>query len=236
MEIPGPVHDPLHVELPEPPADHADLVSVALEASLDQDERCTLHDFLVPVDELARDHDVDESMLVLEKQEDRPVRRLRTLADSHQAANDDPTAAPVHRLQIPAVQRSPCAEPLADRLHRVTMNARADRGVVEEDELRGIESRRLVGSMVGRGEREGIADRSQRFPCCPATITLPTAEGARARERERIAASEPRPVNGVLDRLEWLDRANGPQRLDQRRPDAMDVPPPNAQRRSGGLR
>ena len=112
----------------------------------------------------------------------------------------------------------------------MSVDARARRRVVEEDRLRLVERAWCMMRGARRRERQRIAHAAERFPRRLATIGLPRAERRGPREVQRIGARQPCSAHDVFDRRERCSFQAALERIERFLADAVDVPPPDAQR------
>src|SRR5687767_12512113 len=197
LKIPRLRRDLVRPKRAEPSSHQVHHLTIPLESPLHGNERREFHDLGVVLHELTRHDHVDEPELVLEQQEQRAVRRLRTLPHRDESGDGDRLAA-AERRQVRAALRAARIQELAQVLHRVPMDARARRRVIEEDRFRFIERARRMAGGAGRGEGKRVAHAAQRLPAGFATVRLPDVERRGASEMQRVSALKPRPAHDVL--------------------------------------
>src|SRR5947209_7789595 len=213
MEVSAGVHELLHLELGEFPADHVPHAVITLEFAFYLDEGREPYNLRELLHHLLGDDDIDEAELIFHQQEHGSFRALWLLADGDETCCLDPLSAS-QLEQLIRVEDIPGAQLFAQVLHRMAADADPNREIIHENQLIACERTRLVRHLARRRQRQTISDRAHRHPRCSATVGLPAAECTGASELQRISTLKLCSVDNVFDRRKAIPASRCLERIE----------------------
>jgi len=202
MKIVRSVHQLFDLQLPESASHYVRDSTIPLEPPLDHDEARVFHDIVVALDDLWRDYHVDETPLVFEQDEDGALCTARPLTHGYETGDHDALSI-TQILHVTTCNDTSLAETLAHVLHGMTCHAYPRSLIIQEYQLPLVELPGIVAKTMRGCQREVVANRTQRLPCCTPAIRLSRTKSSSARKLQRLGACERDTLDDVGDGSKW---------------------------------